>query len=113
VRKALGTRTYEELFREGAGMDLDKAVADALERKTATSGAEQSAGRASMLTHREMEIAELVCEGLSNRDVADRLVISQRTVESHVEHIMSKLGFNSRTQIATWVVETAFPGNGS
>jgi predicted ATPase/DNA-binding CsgD family transcriptional regulator len=105
VREVLSAHSYEELFREGANMDIDKAIDYALERKTA----EQSGGRASVLTHREQQIAELICEGLSNRDLADRLVISQRTVESHIEHIMSKLDFNSRAQIATWVVETKPP----
>jgi predicted ATPase/DNA-binding CsgD family transcriptional regulator len=57
------------------------------------------------LTKRELEIAALVARGLTNRDVAGRLFLSQRTVEGHVENIRSKLGFHSRTQIATWVVE--------
>jgi DNA-binding NarL/FixJ family response regulator len=42
---------------------------------------------------------------MSNRDIAGRLVISQRTVESHVEHVLAKLGFTARTQIASWVTE--------
>jgi DNA-binding NarL/FixJ family response regulator len=44
-----------------------------------------------------------VAEGMSNREIAARLVIAQRTVDGHVEHILSKLGFNSRTQIAAWI----------
>jgi DNA-binding NarL/FixJ family response regulator len=56
------------------------------------------------LTRREREIAELIAEGLSNREIAERLVIAKRTADSHVEHILAKLGFNSRTQIATWTV---------
>jgi DNA-binding NarL/FixJ family response regulator len=56
-----------------------------------------------VLTAREREIARLMADGLSNRDIADRLVISEGTVEVHVKHILSKLGFRSRTQLAGWV----------
>ena len=56
------------------------------------------------LTKREREVAAYVAEGLTNRDIADRLVISDRTVESHVEHIRNKLGVRSRAQVATWTV---------
>ncbi len=57
------------------------------------------------LTARERQVAVLVAQGKSNREVADDLVIAERTVERHVANIMSKLGFNSRTQIAAWAVE--------
>ncbi len=57
------------------------------------------------LTRREHEIAGLVAEGLSNREIASRLVIAQRTAEGHVEHILSKLGFTSRVQVAAWYAE--------
>ena len=43
-----------------------------------------------------------VAGGLSNREIAERLVLSERTVETHVQHILTKLGFRSRTQIAAW-----------
>src|SRR2546429_8082381 len=58
----------------------------------------------SSLTKREREVAGYVAEGLTNRDIADRLVISDRTVETHVEHIRNKLGVRSRAQVATWTV---------
>lgn len=51
----------------------------------------------------------LITEGLSNREVADRLVISRRTAEGHVHRILRKLGFDSRAQIAAWVTRTAVP----
>ena len=57
------------------------------------------------LSRRETEVAELVAKGLTNREIATRLFISERTVESHVEQIRNKLGFTSRTQIAAWMVE--------
>lgn len=55
------------------------------------------------LTAREMEVAALVAEGLSNRAIAARLHLSERTVESHVKNACDKLGFNSRSQVAAWV----------
>lgn len=55
------------------------------------------------LTTREREIAALVAQGLTNREIAERLVISERTVEGHVEQTLNKLGFRSRTQIAAWI----------
>ena len=48
-------------------------------------------------------MAELVAEGRSNKEIAAALVVSQRTAESHVEHILTKLGFTSRSQVASWV----------
>jgi len=59
------------------------------------------------LTPREREIADLVAQGKSNKDIANTLVIAQRTAETHVEHILAKLGFTSRTQIAAWVAAGA------
>jgi serine/threonine-protein kinase PknK len=55
------------------------------------------------LTRREREIAELVAEGLTNREIAARLVMAQRTAEGHVARTLSKLGFTSREQLAAWV----------
>ena len=56
-----------------------------------------------VLSRREAEIAELVAGGLTNKQVAATAHISERTVESHVQHILAKLGFTSRSQIAVWV----------
>jgi DNA-binding NarL/FixJ family response regulator len=58
-----------------------------------------------VLTAREREIADLIAEGLSNREIASRLTISVRTAETHAQNILMKLGFRSRTQIGTWVAE--------
>jgi len=57
----------------------------------------------STLTRREREVAELVAQGLTNREIGARLFISERTAESHVEQIRGKLGFHTRAQIAAWV----------
>lgn len=55
------------------------------------------------LTAREVEIAELIAQGKTNRQIADELVVAERTVAAHIGNILNKLTFQSRTQIATWV----------
>jgi DNA-binding CsgD family transcriptional regulator len=58
------------------------------------------------LTQREREVAALIAQGQSNKDIADALALSNRTVEAHIGHILSKLGFTSRAQIAVWAVKS-------
>jgi DNA-binding CsgD family transcriptional regulator len=58
---------------------------------------------AAALSRREREVASLVANGLSNREIAERLYLSERTVDNHVHHILAKLGFDSRIQVATWL----------
>jgi predicted ATPase/DNA-binding CsgD family transcriptional regulator len=62
-------------------------------------------GPGQALTRREREVAVLVAGGLTNRDVAARLSLSVRTVEAHVDHALTKLGFRTRTQLAAWAHE--------
>ena len=56
-----------------------------------------------MLTARESEIAELVALGMTNKQIAAKLVIGQRTADAHVQNILTKLGFNSRAEIVAWI----------
>jgi non-specific serine/threonine protein kinase len=60
---------------------------------------------ATTLTAREVQVANLIAEGLTNGEVAQRLRIAARTVDAHVEHIRNKLGLRSRSQIAVWAHE--------
>jgi DNA-binding CsgD family transcriptional regulator len=82
---------------------LERALAltDKLASSTAQVPARQAASNT--LTAREQEIAALVADGLTNHDIAGRLVISEGTVDVHVKHILGKLGFRSRAQVAGWV----------
>jgi DNA-binding NarL/FixJ family response regulator len=66
---------------------------------------EGGAGPGGALTRKELEIAQLVSEGHTNREIADKLVISERTVDNHVQHILTKLDFHRRSQIAVWWAE--------
>ncbi|AII10675.1 protein kinase domain-containing protein [Rhodococcus opacus] len=102
---ALGERTFAASRKEGQGLGFDAAIAYALGEKAPTPP--PAARETTKLTKREQQIAEAVAEGLTNRAIATRLVISPRTVQGHVEHILSKLGFHTRAQIAAWVVEQA------
>ncbi|WP_198664178.1 ATP-binding protein [Jiangella endophytica] len=109
VRHALGDESFQREFDRGAALSFARAVDLALGADTArkAEGRAPAAGVSSRrpggLTRRELEIAELLAQGLSNKDIAARLVIAQRTAETHVEHILSKLGFTSRSQVARWL----------
>lgn len=107
ARERLGTKGFEGAFGRGQAMNVDEAVAFALnEQPPAVAQAESP----SVLTRREREIADLIAEGLTSRQIADRLVISVRTAETHTEHILAKLGFQSRVQVATWVSQQRASG---
>ena len=69
----------------------------------ARSAAPREGERASVLSRREREVAALVAQGRTNAQIAERLTITERTAEGHVEHIRNKLGFHSRVQIGAWV----------
>jgi non-specific serine/threonine protein kinase len=101
ARRSVGGAAAE-LLEEGRRVSLDEAIALGLH-----DGPEdrRRAGASPRLTHREQEVAALVARGLTNREVAGQLYVSVRTVEVHVDHILSKLGFRTRTQLAAWAHE--------
>ena len=104
ARALLGKQRFRDLFRRGSQLDLDAMVALALE--TINEAAPTAVPiEPSPLTRRELEVADLVADGLSNPEIAARLFISVRTAQGHVENILRKLGFNSRTRIAAWVTQ--------
>ena len=97
LRHALGDNGFDEAWSEGAAMTTDDAIAYSPRgrggRKRSTSGWES-------LTPAELNVVELVSEGLSNKDIAERLFLSPRTVQAHLSHVYSKLGVTSRVQLA-------------
>ncbi|MGQ4599030.1 protein kinase domain-containing protein [Nocardia sp. R6R-6] len=103
TRQALSERSFAAAQREGAALGFDDAVAYALGKKVNSEPTSATSGK---LTEREHEVAELIAEGLTNKEIAARLVISPRTAQGHVEHILTKLEFTSRTQIAAWIAES-------
>ena len=103
ARLALGPRAFEAAHREGHLLDLDAAIAYALGEGSETASA--TAEPSNELTKRQRQVADLVAEGLTDRAIASSLGISPRTVNGHVEHILIKLGFTSRAQIAAWIVD--------
>jgi predicted ATPase/DNA-binding CsgD family transcriptional regulator len=103
TRNALGQPAFEAAFGAGQAFPLSEAISYALGGKPGHGSGQPEPEAAAQLTRREAEIAGLIAEGLSNKEIAARLVIAQRTAEGHVEHILTKLGFSSRAQVAAWV----------
>ena len=115
VAEALSHLATTLLTRGGPG-DQDRALsaaraADRLARalgmaayvdRTGALVAHLEGARPAALSPREAEVAKLVARGLTNRQIAERLVISERTAKNHVQHILVKLGFTTRSQIAAW-----------
>ena len=99
----LGEARYTKAFEAGANRDRDGAVELALGRKVAQDLRPAIDRTPDPLGKREREVATLIAEGLSNKEIATRLFLSERTVETHVYNILNKLGFNSRVSIASWV----------
>jgi predicted ATPase/DNA-binding NarL/FixJ family response regulator len=104
LRSAIGPAASANHGRRGEKAELHAAIAAAL-HDGAITGAPRT--EPALLTARESEIAKLVAHGLTNKQIAAKLVIAQRTVDTHVQNILTKLGFNSRTQIATWQSRSA------
>lgn len=107
LRETLGDTEYERWYGVGARLSGTE-ILDAVRADTDSPLAGQRLPRnaagvpaTDVLTPREREVATLVAQGLSNREVAERLVISKRTADTHVERILTKLAIDSRTEIAS------------
>ena len=107
ARGRLGDAAFARAFDLGATMSDAEAIAFVLDQAPASPPAASSPTAnnwpASILTRREMEIAHLIATGLTSRQIAGRLFISERTVTTHVTNILNKLGLSSRIQLAGWV----------
>ncbi|WP_460370413.1 response regulator transcription factor, partial [Actinocorallia lasiicapitis] len=125
ARRSLGDTRVAQLWGEGRRLGQDEAAALALEntKRGMPVPAPRPAGHdtgghrlparpvtpPSTLTQREHEITRLVARGLSNKSIAEELVISPATVARHITNILTKLGFTSRAQIAAWSVDNDRP----
>jgi DNA-binding CsgD family transcriptional regulator len=103
ARASLGERAYQTAFARGERLTVAEAVAYALDEAPARPAPATAASTS--LTRRERQVADLIAQGLPNKEIAARLVISQRTAESHVEHILTKLGLANRAQVAAWAAQ--------
>lgn len=91
-------------FHQGAELLDDAGPAHALGEDVPDTPTDDSAGPEPVaLTPREMEVGRPVAEGLTNKQIAATLTIAQRTAEGHIEKLLCKLGFTSRTEIAVWI----------
>jgi DNA-binding CsgD family transcriptional regulator len=100
---ALGAARFTAEFDAGKRLDRDTALALALGKPAQDAVAASGDAGAGLLGKREADVARLVADGLTNKQIGTRLFISERTVDSHVRNILNKLGFNSRAQIAAWM----------
>ena len=99
----LGSSKFEAEFKAGNRLSRVAALRLALGESDQAEVAASDGAESASLGKRELEVARLVAEGLSNKQIAARLFISDRTVATHVGNILNKLGFNSRAQVASWM----------
>jgi DNA-binding CsgD family transcriptional regulator len=106
LRSDLGKNAFAALWAEGKQMRLEEVIECALQEpeslsETARLETEKFGG----LTRREREVATWIAQGKSNREIAEAMTVGVKTVETYVTRILNKLNFDSRVQIATWVLE--------
>ena len=101
IRKKLGAQKSDGIWGETGNMTNPQAIDYALGQAQLDSLAAADAGP---LSRREREVAAMVAGGMTNKEIATRLFIAERTAEGHVERIRNKLGVRSRTEVATWAV---------
>ncbi|MDA8203995.1 MAG: LuxR C-terminal-related transcriptional regulator [Chloroflexi bacterium] len=102
----LGRPRFDAAFLAGSRLDRDAAVRLALGGSGEVPVEAPENGHAGLLSKREEEVARLVADGLTNKEIGARLFISEHTVDSHVRGILNKLGFDSRARVAAWVAAT-------
>ena len=103
--QARAGRAAGRLAAEGRQLGPEEAIRLALANEPDDAAPPGLQGPRPTLTRRETEVATLAARGLTNRDIAAQLYLSVRTVEAHVDHVLTKLGFRTRTQLAAWAHE--------
>jgi predicted ATPase/DNA-binding CsgD family transcriptional regulator len=101
-RERLGPAAFDQDYQRGNTGSLRDAIARALGEHPDPAPSKQETRADFGLTRRELEIVALLAEGLTNKEIAKQLVISPRTAETHVDHILGKTGFRTRSQVAGW-----------
>ena len=108
--ESLGQTAFDAAFERGRAMTIDEGAAFAVDGKPPPKPALAAKPAHALLTGRQLDIARLVAADLSNKQIAARLFLSERTVETHITNILNKLGLNSRTQISRWMADLNEPG---
>jgi predicted ATPase/DNA-binding NarL/FixJ family response regulator len=106
AQSALSKIKFQKEQVKGQILSIERAISYAQEVALKVSTMQMAQKRLGMLTDRERQVAALIVQGRSNGEIADELVISKRTVESHVGNILSKISATNRTQILRWGIET-------
>jgi non-specific serine/threonine protein kinase len=114
ARKALPAAAAEAAIQSGRALAPGQSISGeqlrALTADDTTKGG-TGTGRPGRLSRREQQVAVFVAQGWTNQAVADALVVSRRTVDSHLSHILDKLGLTTRAQVAVWVAQNGLLGN--
>jgi predicted ATPase/DNA-binding CsgD family transcriptional regulator len=106
IVRGIGRKAFDAAYARGRAMTIDEGVAFAVEdRQLRKPASTVKAASDTALTPRQLEIARLIADDLTNRQIADRLFLSERTVETHITNILNKLGLNSRIQLSRWIAE--------